>query len=76
MPEHFKVSLFDNQNLKPTPFRSKAVGEPPLMLALSSYFAIRDAVSASADHKKRVAFKAPATPEQILMACEALKSAQ
>ncbi len=73
VPEHFKVSLFDNQNLKPTPFRSKAVGEPPLMLALSSYFAIRDAVSASADHKKRVAFKAPATPERILMACEALK---
>ncbi len=74
VPEHFKVSLFDNQNLKPTPFRSKAVGEPPLMLALSSYFAIRDAVSASADHKKRVAFKAPATPERILMSCEALKS--
>ncbi len=73
VPEHFKVSLFDNQNIKPTPFRSKAVGEPPLMLALSSYFAIRDAVSASADHKKRVAFKAPATPERILMACEALK---
>jgi xanthine dehydrogenase large subunit len=75
VPEHFKVSLFDNQNLKPTPFRSKAVGEPPLMLALSSYFAIRDAVSASANHKKRVAFKAPATPERILMACEALKTA-
>ena len=74
VPEHFKVSLFDNQNLKPTPFRSKAVGEPPLMLALSSYFAIRDAVSASADHKKRVDFKAPATPERILMACEALKN--
>ncbi len=73
VPEHFKVSLFDNQNLKPTPFRSKAVGEPPLMLALSSYFAIRDAVSASAGHQKRVDFKAPATPERILMACEALK---
>jgi xanthine dehydrogenase large subunit len=73
VPEHFKVSLFDNQNLKPTPFRSKAVGEPPLMNALSAYFAIRDAVSASADHKKRVDFKAPATPERILMACEALK---
>jgi xanthine dehydrogenase large subunit len=74
VPEHFKVSLFDNQNLKPTPFRSKAVGEPPLMLALSSYFAIRDAVSASAGHQKRVDFKAPATPERILMACEALKA--
>jgi xanthine dehydrogenase large subunit len=75
IPEHFKVSFFNGQNVKPTPFRSKAVGEPPLMLALSSYFAIRDAVSASADHKKRVAFKAPATPERILLACEALKIA-
>lgn len=73
VPEHFKVSFFDGANIKPTPFRSKAVGEPPLMLALSAYFAVRDAVSASADHKKRVNFKAPATPERILMACEALK---
>ena len=73
IPEHFKVSLFDGENVKPTPFKSKAVGEPPLMLALSAYFAIRDAVSASADHKVPVIMDAPATPERILMACEALK---
>jgi xanthine dehydrogenase large subunit len=73
IPEHFKVSLFDCENVKPTPFKSKAVGEPPLMLALSAYFAIRDAVSASADHKVPVFMDAPATPERILMACEALK---
>ncbi len=76
VPEHFKVSLFDGQNIKPTPFKSKAVGEPPLMLALSAYFAIRDAVSASADHKVPVFMDAPATPERILMACEALKKAK
>ena len=76
VPEHFKVSLFDGQNVKPTPFKSKAVGEPPLMLALSAYFAIRDAVSASADHKVPVFMDAPATPERILMACEALKKAK
>jgi xanthine dehydrogenase large subunit len=76
IPEHFKVSLFDGFNVKPTPFRSKAVGEPPLMLALSTYFAMRDAVSASAGHAKPVAFDAPATPERILMACEALKKSQ
>ena len=76
VPEHFKVSLFDGQNVKPTPFKSKAVGEPPLMLALSAYFAIRDAVSASADHKVPVFMDAPTTPERILMACEALKSAK
>ena len=73
IPEHFKVSLFEGENVKPTPFKSKAVGEPPLMLALSAYFAIRDAVSASADHKVPVFMDAPATPERILMACEALK---
>ncbi|MFY8079491.1 MAG: xanthine dehydrogenase molybdopterin binding subunit, partial [Limnohabitans sp.] len=49
IPEHFNVTLFDGSNLKPTPFNSKAVGEPPLMLALSTFFALRDAVSASAD---------------------------
>ncbi len=74
VPEHFKVSLFEGQNVKPTPFKSKAVGEPPLMLALSAYFAIRDAVSASAEHKVPVFMDAPATPERILMACEALKN--
>jgi xanthine dehydrogenase large subunit len=74
VPEHFKVSFFDGENVKPTPFRSKAVGEPPLMLALSAYFALRDAVSASADHKARVDLTAPATPERILMACERAKA--
>jgi xanthine dehydrogenase large subunit len=74
VPEHFKVSFFNGQNVKPTPFRSKAVGEPPLMLALSAYFALRDAVSASADHKVRVDLTAPATPERILMACERAKA--
>ncbi|NBQ87310.1 MAG: xanthine dehydrogenase molybdopterin binding subunit [Betaproteobacteria bacterium] len=74
VPEHFNVALFDNQNLKPTPFRSKAVGEPPLMLALSSFFALRDAVSATAPGKP-LAMDAPATPERILMACERLRAA-
>ncbi|HOZ66080.1 MAG TPA: xanthine dehydrogenase molybdopterin binding subunit [Burkholderiaceae bacterium] len=76
VPEHFNVSLFDGANVRPTPFKSKAVGEPPLMLALSAYFAIRDAVSASANHKVPVFMDAPATPERILMACEALRKAK
>jgi xanthine dehydrogenase large subunit len=75
IPEHFNVTLFDGSNLKPTPFNSKAVGEPPLMLALSTFFALRDAVSASADHKTVVHMSAPATPEKILMSCEKAKSA-
>ena len=74
VPEHFKVSFFENQNVKPTPFRSKAVGEPPLMLALSAYFSLRDAVGAVAPGKV-VRMDAPATPEAVLMACEAIKRA-
>lgn len=73
IPEHFKVSMFDGENFRPTPFKSKATGEPPLMLALSTYFAIRDAVAASAGHKTVVHMDAPATPERILMACEKAK---
>jgi xanthine dehydrogenase large subunit len=74
VPEHFKVRLFDGVNVKPTPYRSKAVGEPPLMLGLSAYFAIRDAIAATAGHAKQVPLQAPATPERILLACEALKA--
>lgn len=74
VPEHFEVSLFDGRNLKPTPFQSKAVGEPPLMLGLSSFFALRDAVAASANHQAVVHLNAPATPERILLACERAKA--
>ena len=74
IPAHFNVSFFENQNVKPTPFRSKAVGEPPLMLALSAYFSLRDAVGAVAPGKV-VRMDAPATPECVLMACEAIKRA-
>ena len=75
VPEVFNVRLFDNQNIKPTPHRSKATGEPPLMLALSAFFALQDAVSASAGHKVPVQLDAPATPERILLACERARAA-
>jgi xanthine dehydrogenase large subunit len=70
VPEHFNVTLFENHNIKSTPFHSKAVGEPPLMLALSCFFSLRDAVAASAAYKVVVDLDAPATPERILLACE------
>ena len=76
VPEHFKVSLFDGQNVKPTPYRSKAVGEPPLMLALSAYFALRDAVAATAGTGQVLSMDAPATPERILLAVEQLRAAR
>ena len=76
VPEHFKVSLFDGQNVKPTPYRSKAVGEPPLMLALSAYFALRDAAAATAGAEQVLSMDAPATPERILLAVEQLRAAR
>jgi xanthine dehydrogenase large subunit len=44
------------------------------MLGLSAFFALRDAVAASAQHKAVVYLDAPATPERILMACEKAKA--
>jgi xanthine dehydrogenase large subunit len=70
VPAEFHVHLHDGENVKPTPYRSKAVGEPPLMLALSGLFALQDAVAACGRPGQRVQLDAPATPERILLACE------
>jgi xanthine dehydrogenase large subunit len=43
------------------------------MLALSAFFAIKDAVSAAGNHQVAVELDAPATPERILLACEHVK---
>jgi len=59
----FRVELLQNtKNREKTIYRSKAVGEPPLMLGLSAFFAIRDALA----HDGRPDLHAPATPEAIL----------
>jgi xanthine dehydrogenase large subunit len=65
--------LADNQNVEDTIFRSKAVGEPPLMLAISVFHAIRDAVAACGDGKTRPDLVAPATPEAILRAIDSVR---
>jgi len=67
VPTDFRVSLFDNRNREETIYRSKAVGEPPLMLAISVFAAIADAVH-SVRPGNGVALDAPATPEAILKA--------
>ncbi len=76
VPPDFRVHLLDNApNRKETVFRSKAVGEPPLMLAISVWLALRDAVAAcDPTGSKPILLDAPATPERILAAIEALKS--
>lgn len=74
VPPVFNVRLLaDAPNREATVFRSKAVGEPPLMLALSVWLAIRDAVAACGDGTRAVALDAPATPERILAAVEAMR---
>lgn len=74
VPPHFKVHILEDvPNPVPTIYRSKAVGEPPIMLSISVWLALRDAVSRTGDPKLMPKLNAPATPEVILMALEDLK---
>ena len=74
VPPHFKVHILEDiPNPVPTIYRSKAVGEPPVMLALSVWLALRDAVSRTGDPALMPKLDAPATPEAILMALDELK---
>jgi xanthine dehydrogenase large subunit len=66
--------LRDAPNPEATIFRSKAVGEPPLMLAISVWLAIRDAVASLADHRLAPRLDAPATPERVLDAIDELRA--
>lgn len=65
-PEDFRVRLFDNANVEDSIHRSKAVGEPPLLLPFSVFFAIRDAISSVGEHRINPPLNAPATSEEIL----------
>ena len=62
----FNVRLLENENREDTIFRSKAVGEPPLMLAISVLHALSDAVASVADYSSARASTPPATPERVL----------
>ena len=75
-PAELHTRLFNNKNRENTILRSKAVGEPPLLLAFSVLFAIRDAVASVADYRINPPLNAPATPEAILKAVMALQSAR
>ncbi len=72
-PRIFNVALWDGENREPTIYRSKAVGEPPFMLAISVHQAIADAVAAAAG-VPFVALDAPATPERIALAVRAARA--
>lgn len=72
-PADFRVALYDTQNPADTIHRSKAVGEPPLLLPFSVFLAIRDAVSAVGGHRVNPVLRAPATPEAILDALDSVR---
>jgi len=63
-------------NREETIYRSKAVGEPPFMLAISVFQAIRDAVAAAAEYRAVPRLDAPATPERVLNAITEARAAR
>jgi xanthine dehydrogenase large subunit len=65
VPEKFSVELFDEENSEETIYSSKAVGEPPLMLALSVWCALRDACASISDYRFSPPMNAPATSEEV-----------
>ena len=74
-PDDFRVALFENENHADTIMRSKAVGEPPLLLGFSVFFAIRDAIASTAQYTQNPTLNSPATPEAILTALNELNPA-
>jgi len=72
MPEDFRVSFLRDARQERVVFGSKAVGEPPLMLAISVREALRDAVAAFG-HGDVVTFDSPATPERIFFSVQRVR---
>jgi xanthine dehydrogenase large subunit len=69
VPPIFNTHLLEKTpNAKPTIFRSKAVGEPPFMLAIACFLAIQDAIAAAAGWPAALTLTAPATSESVLRA--------
>jgi len=74
-PAHMEIAIWEKgRNAEATIHRSKAVGEPPLMLAISVFSALTQAVAAAVPGKGLPRLDAPATPERILAAIDKLRS--
>jgi len=68
VPQDLRVKLVENRkNPEDTVFHSKAVGEPPFMLGISVWCAIKDAVASVGQYQRHVQLDAPATPERVLL---------
>jgi xanthine dehydrogenase large subunit len=71
-PDAVTIAFWPEPNREDAIYASKAVGEPPFMLALSAFHAIRDAVASVADHRFPLTLDAPATDERVLAAVDAM----
>lgn len=75
LPKDFRVRIWQGgRNREPTVHRSKAVGEPPFMLAIAAFQAIKDAVAAAGHGQGSPRLDAPATPERVLFAVRELRA--
>jgi len=73
MPEKFNVEIYKHgKNKENVVNKSKTTGEPPLMNAMSVFFAIKDAIASVGDYNITPIISAPATPEKILMSVKNL----
>jgi xanthine dehydrogenase large subunit len=66
MPLQLKIKLWHEPNREDNVGGSKAVGEPPFMLAISVYEALRDAIAAARPGQAPIQLNTPATPERVL----------
>ena len=75
IPKEFNVEIYnDGINKENVVNKSKTTGEPPLMLAMSVFFAIKDAIASVGDYKINPILDAPATSEKILMSIKNLEA--
>ncbi|MFT5276456.1 MAG: xanthine dehydrogenase large subunit [Glaciecola sp.] len=75
-PEVFNVDLLKRPNAEDSIYHSKAVGEPPFMLAISVWCAMKDALASLADYKFDPQLETPATPERVMAAISHLRRTQ
>ena len=66
VPKELDIHFLETKNNNMAIFRSKAVGEPPLMYGIGTFFALRNAIKAF-NPQSKIGFSAPMTPEKVLM---------
>ncbi len=75
IPKIFNVEIYKKGiNVEKVVNKAKTTGEPPLMLAMSVFFAIKDAIASISNYQKTPDLDAPATAEKILLSIKKLKN--